>query len=490
MGSSPGDAPVVINAQRSRTPSPAQSSQVLPASGPPVAAYTDQIPAGSDLPPGIFLSESASFAPPAISRVLNEAIAKLEFLQKSSASSPEGWCLVSSPYTFDATYFHHRTVGDLTVISPTSKGSASPHFLALFNSFREFMESETEKSRRHRELTYNQVLSLFHNDKEGSLRAKLGWDKGPKNKQVLATKVPPAVIDFMKKKDSPPRRAVKPALYFVGKEGTSEAAFLKTINSKHATKIDPEASVFRGELWDPKKHSEDSLDQSRIRLQRAANLSMCSQAIVDMGDLSTASALSKPAPELRDIIQKMSALALENVRLLEPTLISCLNDYAYKKKEVRSQMTKGLRPARVSEPLMQAPVFSEDLNVFPVSVQKSANDLALTVEDGKLVLPKSVFRARSGFRPPHASKRTLQDKPRSSFSKRQKFSSDRPSVSQPPAPRSHRGRGDGSNFRGNSRGSFSSKPTARNSSAPSASKPSASTTRKYPHKGTKPPPKH
>ena len=59
------------------------------------------------------------------------------------------------------------------------------------------------------------------------MKSKLGWDKVPKNKQVLTSKVPSAVIDFIKVKDSPPRRTVKPALYFVGREGTSEAAFLR-----------------------------------------------------------------------------------------------------------------------------------------------------------------------------------------------------------------------------------------------------------------------
>ena len=59
------------------------------------------------------------------------------------------------------------------------------------------------------------------------MKSKLCWDKVLKNKQVLTSKVPSAVIVFIKVKDSPPGRTVKPALCFVGREGTSEAAFLR-----------------------------------------------------------------------------------------------------------------------------------------------------------------------------------------------------------------------------------------------------------------------
>ena len=50
-------------------------------------------------------------------------------------------------------------------------------------------------------------------------------------------------------------------------------------------------------------------------------------------------------------------------------------------------MIKGMHPPRVYEPLMHAPVFSEDLNLIPFAAQKSTNDIALTIDD-KLVLPR------------------------------------------------------------------------------------------------------
>ena len=59
------------------------------------------------------------------------------------------------------------------------------------------------------------------------MKSELGWDRVLKNKQVLTSKVPSAVIYSIRVKDSPPGRTVKPALYFVGREGTSEAAFLR-----------------------------------------------------------------------------------------------------------------------------------------------------------------------------------------------------------------------------------------------------------------------
>ena len=445
----PSGPPADAHSQRDLTPSPLpNASSVSVPAGNPVETSAHH----ADLPPGIFLSEDTHFSPPASSRVLNPSIAKLEFINKVPApNTPGGWCLMANPYIFDSTYFSFRTVGEMTIITPTTLGASSPHFLSLFNSFREFIETESEKSRRQRDHTYNQMLALFHKDGDGSMRAKLGWDAGPKNKQVLTSKIPPAVIDFMEKKDSPPRRPVKPALYFVGKEGTPEAKFLKTINSKHSTKIVQEASVFRGEFWDPKKISEDALDQSRIRLQRASNISMCSQAIVDMAEIATSSALAKPEAELRDIIQKISPLASEVVRLVEPTLISSLGDYSRKKKEVRSQMIRGLKPARISDPLLHAEVFSNDLNVFPEAVQKSTSNLALSVDESKLCLPRALGKPRTESRLPYSSKRSHPGRQHPSSEKKRKLSSEfQPTPKyKPPAAKPTKNRASSSGFRGN-----------------------------------------
>ena len=124
---------------------------------------------------------------------------------------------------------------------------------------------------------------------------------------------------------------------------------------------------------------------------------MGSQAIADIGEVAASSSANRSQLELKDILLKVVALAQENVRLVEPSLNACINDYAFKKKEVRKQIIKGMKPARLSEPLMQAPVFSEDLNIFPADVQQSTNALALTLDENKLVLPKESSYRKIGL---------------------------------------------------------------------------------------------
>ena len=210
---------------------------------------------------------------------------------------------------------------------------------------------------------------MFHNDTDGAYQAKLGWSIGPNNKQVLASKIPPLAVDTVNKKVSPAKRPFKASLFFVGKPDSTEAAFLKTIN--HTNKIDAELSMFKGEFWQPKREAEDALEQSRVRLQRVSNTMMGSQAISDIAEQAVLTTSSNPEPALRDLLIRMKALSDENVRLLEPSLSTAMNDYTFKKNQVRSQMIKGLEPARLREPLLQAPVFSEDLNIFPSSVLRA-----------------------------------------------------------------------------------------------------------------------
>ena len=46
--------------------------------------------------------------------------------------------------------------------------------------------------------------------------------------------------------------------------------------------MDPAASLFKGELWDPRRLSEDNLEQARVRLQNNTNRVMDNQAIADI----------------------------------------------------------------------------------------------------------------------------------------------------------------------------------------------------------------
>ena len=93
------------------------------------------------------------------------------------------------------------------------------------------------------------------------------------------------------------------------------------------------------------------------------------------------------SPVAKDLFLKVKALAMKTLRLREPSLASAVNDFAAKIRIFRGQIIKALAPARVREPLMEAPIFSEDTNIFPTDVLTSVNTLATTLDD-KLVVPK------------------------------------------------------------------------------------------------------
>ena len=350
----------------------------------------------NNLTKGVYLTKSPKFVYLSNSRVVNEAIAKIVFQTRedSDYERPAGWYLISNTFTFDKSLFHYRHVGELTIINPTTEGLASPHFMTLFNSFREYVESDNEKTKRQREHVYNQMMALFHKDTDNTLKEKLGWSRGKNNKQITSSKIPPPAADAVNNKPSPPRRSVKPGLFFVGNEGTPEAAFLKTLNCKHSCRSVTEGSMFRGSFWHPKREAEDNLEQSRCKLQNISNCIMGSQAISDIAEAATSAPVPRQESDYKDLLVKIKALSDENIRLLEPSLATGINDYSYKKREVRSQMVKGLAPSRVRDPLMQAPIFSEDINVFPIAAIKEANTLALTAEMD-LVLPKQAYREKS-----------------------------------------------------------------------------------------------
>ena len=76
--------------------------------------------------------------------------------------------------------------------------------MALFNSFHEYVASDSEKTKKLRNQIYNQVLALFHSDEKGLFMEKLGWSKGPNNKQVKVSRIPEIAADLIEKKFSPP----------------------------------------------------------------------------------------------------------------------------------------------------------------------------------------------------------------------------------------------------------------------------------------------
>ena len=367
--------------------------------------------------------------------VLNEELAQLVFKQENIAQGrPEGWYLASRtarPLLFSTSLFHQRTAGDLILLTPTSTGARNLNFMSLFNSFREYIASESEKTKKLREHIYNQVLALFHGDSKGLFKDKLGWSKGPNNKQVKVSKIPEVATDLIEKKFSPPRRVVKPSIYFVGEEGTSEAAFLRTINSKQTFKIGAEATMFKGEFWDPKKRDEEALEASRSSLQREANSCLNVEGIIDIAETAASANQPEMSPVAKDLFLKVKALAMKTLRLREPSLASAVNDFAAKIRTFRGQIIKALAPARVREPLMEAPIFSEDTNIFPTDVLTSVNTLATTLDD-KLVLPKESTR-RYPIKPAY-QKRPFQSQDRAAEpqAKRIRGEAPAPRLAAPP----------------------------------------------------------
>ena len=388
----------------------------------------------SQLPEGIFISNRTTFRPVSLERVVNTAIASIEFLPADpSLNRREGNYLISSPYMFSERFFTFRKSSDqLTTITPTQAGLNSLDFMSLFNSFREFMESEADKTKSMRDNTYNQVLALFHQDKENALKAKMGWFKSPEFRHVGLTKIPPSAADAVEDKLSPPRRLVKSALIFKGQEGTTEEAFLKSINTRHSCNIPPQASMFTGEFWDPKKASEEDLDRARSHLQRISNIAIGSQAISDIADYAITASMPKSEAEYKDLLVKIKALSTENTRLVEPSLLSGIQDFSRRKIEVRAQMVKGLKPERIRDPLMQAPIFSSDVNIFPSKVLQDMNDLALSLED-KVTLPKRAYRPKLPYGKRQQAYKPTEQRP----FKRQKLSTAR--ANQVEEPRTSQG---------------------------------------------------
>ena len=288
-----------------------------------------------DLGEGVFWGDDPVSEEKIPTRVLNEELAQLVFKQENIAQGrPEGWYLASRtarPLLFSTSLFHQRTAGDLILLTPTSTGARNLNFMSLFNSFREYIASESEKTKKLREHIYNQVLALFHGDSKGLFKDKLGWSKGPNNKQVKVSKIPEVATDLIEKKFSPPRRVVKPSIYFVGEEGTSEAAFLGTINLKQTFKIGAEATMFKGEFWDPKKRDEEALEASRSSLQREANSCLNVEGIIDIAETAASANQPEMSPVAKDLFLKVKALAMETLRLREPSLASAVNDFAAKK---------------------------------------------------------------------------------------------------------------------------------------------------------------
>ena len=334
----------------------------------------------------MFKPSEAKFEAPSMARILNTYAASIDFQTQANDNVPDGWYLICNDFRCDTSYFKWSHVGESVVITPTQFGLQEPAFMSLFNSFPEFRENDNEKTKRQRDLVYKQALAMFHNDQDGSIRDKLGWSRGPNTKQVLSSKIPEYASDAVVKKVTPPRRPTKPGIYFVGTEGSNEAAFLTTINHKASNQSISGASMFSGSFWDPSKEAEDKLELARSRLQTTSNCMMMSQAISDLSEV--ASNGTRRTDEYRDILSKIKCFSDENLRMLEPNLASQVNDYCYRKRDVRAQMVKGLAPTRVREPLINAPIFAEDTNIFPVSAMMAANQLAIDTPDANLVLPK------------------------------------------------------------------------------------------------------
>ena len=88
---------------------------------------------------------------------------------------------------------------------------------------------------------------------------------------------------------------------------------------------------------------EEKLENSRARLQSSTHTMMLSQVISEIAQSATE--LTDTDPTIfKDLLMKIKALSLENVRLTEPTLLSNVQDFTYKKRLIRNTITKGLAP--------------------------------------------------------------------------------------------------------------------------------------------------
>ena len=115
--------------------------------------------------------------------------------------------------------------------------------------------------------------------------------------------------------------------------------------------------------------------------------------------------------QLRELFRKSHYIAEEALRTAEPALLSAVSDFSFRKKAIRSSMIKGLQPIRVQAPLVEAPLFSEDLQVFPEAALKEAWEIAKTVPSDDLRWPTPV----SGYY--HTKKRLADVKSNGPFKK-------------------------------------------------------------------------
>lgn len=149
---------------------------------------------------GVYIFKTYRFIriPQSKARVLNDEVARIEYHSKEDIDDdrPEGLYLVAqNGYMFRKSHFESRIVGNHTIIWPTTKGAAEPRFMALFNSFHEYVEVETKKTNRQREYVYNQMLAMFFTDKDKYLEGHTGLSKGKNLKQIATTKIPDRAAD-------------------------------------------------------------------------------------------------------------------------------------------------------------------------------------------------------------------------------------------------------------------------------------------------------
>ena len=108
-----------------------------------------------DLGEGAFWGDGPVLEEKIPTRVLNEELAQLVFKQENLAQGrPEGWYLASStakPLHFSTSLFRQRTAADLILPMPTSTSARNLNFMSLFNSFCEYMASDSEKTKELRE---------------------------------------------------------------------------------------------------------------------------------------------------------------------------------------------------------------------------------------------------------------------------------------------------------------------------------------------------
>merc|ERR1711888_66177 len=81
---------------------------------------------------------------------------------------------------------------------------------------------------------------------------------------------------------------------------------------------------------------------------------------------------------------------------MEPALARYIQKFTTYKK-IRNHMLNGVAPTRVKDPLLNAPIFSEETGIFPKQVSIDTNQIAVQLNNEFKPPSKRVFKRKQPF---------------------------------------------------------------------------------------------